>query len=298
MNTSAHLSRLSFITALICSLLMVLFFYGLNQLGFFKVELYYLFIFYLLNLSLSYLLIRYMLMGYIQRRLKIIYKLINVASNKPGSISNAENGSKSDFDFVENDIEEWLKLRNDEKSAMIELEKYRKEYIGNVSHELKTPIFNLQGYLQTLINGGIHDESVNMKFLNKAMSNAERLQIIVEDLEAISRIESKEYETEFREFDIKILSQEVFDDLSSKANEKNIRLVYKSEEEKPMVVVGDREQIRLVLTNLVQNGIKYGIKNGFVKIRTYDVDSKVLIEVADNGIGIPEESLLKVFDRF
>ena len=181
---------------------------------------------------------------------------------------------------------------------MIELEKYRKEYIGNVSHELKTPIFNLQGYLQTLINGGLHDESVNMKFLNKAMSNAERLQIIVEDLEAISRLESKEYETEFREFDIKILSQEVIDDLSSKAHEKNIRLVYKSEEEKPMVVVGDREQIRLVLTNLVQNGIKYGIINGFVKIRTYDVDSKVLIEVADNGIGIPEESLLKVFDRF
>lgn len=181
---------------------------------------------------------------------------------------------------------------------MIEMENYRREYIGNVSHELKTPIFNLQGFIQTLIHGGIQDNEVNMRFLNKALSNAERLQTIVEDLEAISKLESGQHGAEMILFDIRTLSQEIFEDLSTRADEKNIKLTYKSDETHAMIVLGDRDQIRLAITNLVQNAIKYGRESGFVKIRTYDADGRILIEVADNGIGIPEESLPKVFERF
>jgi len=238
------------------------------------------------------------LFGYLRRRLKIIYKLINKANKDQTNPLDKNSSIASVFELAEKDVENWLKLKNDEQIAMIQLEEYRREYIGNVSHELKTPIFNIQGYIQALIQGGINDQEVNMKFLHKAMSNADRLQTIVEDLEAISRLESGEYNNDYSNFDIRILCQEVFEDLNSKAVPKGIKLIYKSEESHQMMVHADREQIRLVLINLIQNAIKYGRSNGFVKVRTYDVDAKILIEVADNGIGIPEESLPKVFERF
>ncbi|MEP7197362.1 MAG: ATP-binding protein [Saprospiraceae bacterium] len=258
----------------------------------------FIFIFFLLNLFLCFLIIRFVLLGYIGRRLKIIYKLINT-SGKNQSLEQAN--TRTDipiFDMAERDVENWLTQKNDEQIALVKLEEYRREYIGNVSHELKTPIFNLQGYLQALVEGGINDEEVNLNFLRKAISNADRLQTIVDDLETISRLESGKQEGEFEAIDLKELSLVVFEDLASKAQVNAIKLIFKSEENHPVIALANREQIRIVLSNLIQNAIKYGRMDGFVKIRVYEVDSKILVEVADNGIGIPEEGISKVFERF
>ncbi len=290
----ANLNRLSFYSAIAVSMSVVGILFALTIIRILSISYVLIFIIYPILFLSTFFIVRYYSFGFIQGRLKIIYKLIN--KSNPSQINFGER--KDTFETAERDVEEWIKKKNEEQSDLMLLEEYRREYIGNVAHELKTPIFNIQGYLQTLIHGGINDDEVNVKFLNKALSNAERLQNIVDDLSAISRLESGESDVEVIDFDIKILCQEVFEEFQQAASEKAIRLIYKSELEYPLFVHADKEQIRLVLTNLVQNAIRYGIKNGFVKIRTYDIDSRVLIEVADNGIGIPADSLPKVFDRF
>lgn len=297
-SPGTNLNQLSLLTALAIAMLTSIILVLLIVLQMIKGDASVAFLLFPIQLITSFVLIRWALLQYVRRRLKALYKLINTG----GGLNNIENNKGIDsaalFDLAEKDVENWLRKKNDEQVAMIEMEHYRREYIGNVSHELKTPIFNLQGFIQTLIHGGIQDNEVNMRFLNKALSNAERLQTIVEDLEAISKLESGQHGAEMIPFDIRTLSQEIFEDLTTRADEKNIKLSYKSDETHPMLVLGDRDQIRLAITNLVQNAIKYGRESGFVKIRTYDVDGRILIEVADNGIGIPEESLPKVFERF
>ena len=297
-SPGTNLNQLSLLTALAIAMLTFLILLLLIALHILKIDISLPFLLFPIQLIISFVLMRWALLQYVRRRLKALYKLINTG----GGLNNIENDKGIDstalFDLAEKDVENWLRKKNDEQVAMIEMENYRREYLGNVSHELKTPIFNLQGFIQTLIHGGIQDNEVNMRFLNKALSNAERLQTIVEDLEAISKLESGQHGAEMIPFDIRTLSQEIFEDLSTRADEKNIKLTYKSDETHAMIVLGDRDQIRLAITNLVQNAIKYGRESGFVKIRTYDADGRILIEVADNGIGIPEESLPKVFERF
>ncbi|MCB0578851.1 MAG: sensor histidine kinase, partial [Phaeodactylibacter sp.] len=169
---------------------------------------------------------------------------------------------------------------------------------GDISHELKTPIFNIQGYLHTLLDGAIHDEEVNVKFIRKAAKNLERLHTIVEDLEAISRLESGELILEMQAFDIRKLTEEVFEDLEIKAAQRRIVLEFKEGAAQNFRVLADRESIRQVLTNLVSNSIKYGKDNGRTRIGFYDMDKNILIEVADNGLGIPKQHINHVFDRF
>ena len=185
-----------------------------------------------------------------------------------------------------------------EIETLRQLETYRRHFIGDVSHELKTPIFNIQGYLHTLLDGALEDPNVNTTFLKKAAKNLERLHIIVEDLEAISRLESGELMLEIQSFDIHALAAEVFEDLEFKAKQRNITLEFKDGASQGFKVQADRESIRQVLTNLVSNSIKYGEENGRTRIGFYDMDGNILIEVADNGLGIPKKHLNHVFDRF
>jgi two-component system phosphate regulon sensor histidine kinase PhoR len=152
--------------------------------------------------------------------------------------------------------------------------------------------------LHTLLDGGLYDEKVNMTFLKKAAKNVDRLYTIVEDLSAIARLEAGNLVLEMQAFDIKELTEEVFEDLELKARDKNISLEFKEGASQNYKVLADREYIRQVLTNLVHNSIKYGKVNGLTKIGFYDMDKNILIEVADNGIGIPNHHLLHVFDRF
>jgi two-component system, OmpR family, phosphate regulon sensor histidine kinase PhoR len=228
---------------------------------------------------------------FIDNRIKLIYKKIT-------SDKNAADDMPHHLDDVERKVDEWTAHKDQEIKTLQELEEYRRNYLGNVSHELKTPIFNIQGFLHTLLDGGIHDSNVNISYLQKAAKNAERLQTIVEDLQAISKSDAGEMHLDLQTFDIQKLTQEVMDDMELKAKGRGIKLVFKEGANNGWMVRADRESVRQVLTNLINNSIKYGKDNGQTKIGFYDMDKIVLIEVSDNGIGIARHHLKHVFDRF
>ena len=180
---------------------------------------------------------------------------------------------------------------------MKENENYRREFIGNVSHELKTPIFNIQGYIQTLIDGGLQDENVNLKYLKRANLSVDRMINIVDDLEVISQLETNEDVLDLDNFNIVDVINEAFDQLEMKANNMNVSLKL-SKESNSEIVYADRNKIQQVFMNLISNSIKYGKNNGVTNVRLFDMTDKMLIEVADNGIGISEEALNRLFERF
>lgn len=202
------------------------------------------------------------------------------------------------FDKVEEDINDWVTKRENELEELQTLESYRRNYIGNVSHELKTPIFNVQGFIHTLLDGALYDDKINKSYLLKAAKNISRLETIVEDLDAISKLESGKLILDIQVFDIKKLTEEVFEELELQAAGKNIQLTFKETARGTFHVMGDKESIRQVLINLIMNSIKYGKVGGRTKVGFYDIDNQILIEVADDGIGIEEKHLRHVFDRF
>ncbi len=246
---------------------------------------------------LSYILISFMLERYIYRKVKLIYKIIHKSKT---SVQNKEDITKDEhiLQRVSDEVKLWAESQEKEIESLKKLEKYRRGFLGNVSHELKTPIFTIQGYIHTLIDGGLQDEEINMKYLQKAASNAERLQSIVDDLEVISHLETGSIALDITEFDIRDLAKDVISDVQFQAAAKNITVELKDGADKTFNVRADRDNITQVLNNLVINSIKYGRSDGKTKIGFYDMDKFVLIEVSDNGIGIEEKHLKHLFDRF
>jgi two-component system phosphate regulon sensor histidine kinase PhoR len=236
---------------------------------------------------------------YIYRKVKLIYKVIHKAKlGSKGKQSNTIGLNDKIFGKIENEVIEWASNQHKEIEDLKMLENYRREFLGNVSHELKTPIFNVQGYLHTLLDGALYDEDINKQYLLKATKNVERLQTIVEDLEAISKLESGDLVLELQRFDIKELALEVVEDFELQASIKEIKLILKDGADQSFLVRADKEYIRQVLTNLISNSIKYGKLSGCTKIGFYDMDKYILVEIADNGIGISQEHLKHLFDRF
>lgn len=255
-------------------------------------------IFALLVFNVAYFTIIYYLKKYIYRKIKVIYKSIH-----KHKISSPEKLSAIDIDVdiideVEKEVEEWANSQKKEIAKYKSWAEYRRKFVGDISHELKTPIFNIQGYVHSLIDGGLQDEKVNLHFLRKAATNLDRLNTIVEDLEAISRLESGELILEMQSFDVKTLTEEVFEDLEIKAAARDIQLEFKEGAAHNFKVKADRESVRQVLMNLIDNSIKYGSEKGRTKVGFYDMDRYILIEVADNGVGIAKTHLNHVFDRF
>ncbi len=248
----------------------------------------------LLCFIVCFFITRYLMNAFIYRRVKVIYKKISDA--KKGEEQTLSGGDT--LEDVEKEVENWAENQSKEITILKELEEYRRNYIGNVSHELKTPIFNIQGFLHSLIDGAINDPSVNMAFLQKAARNVERLSIIVQDLDTISRLESGKMTLNLQVFDIQNLVFEVFEDIELRAKAKNIKLSFKEGANHGYRVRADKEQVRQVLTNLVGNSVKYGKQNGQTKVSFYDMDKVVLIEVSDNGIGVARHHLKHLFDRF
>jgi two-component system phosphate regulon sensor histidine kinase PhoR len=251
-------------------------------------------------LVVSYSVLIYYLRSYIYRKIKLIYKTIHNEKLPPEEKERQKkiNINSNVMDEVDQEVAAWAENQQREIDKYKSWAEYRRNFLGDISHELKTPIFNIQGYLESLLDGGLQDESVNLIFLQKAVKNVERLQIIIHDLETISRLESGEMLLEMQSFDIRELAKEVFEEIEIKAAERNITLDLKDGASHPFRVKADREKIRQVLINLVHNSVKYGVPNGRTKIAFYDMDKHVLIEVADNGIGIPRQHLTHVFDRF
>lgn len=248
--------------------------------------------------GVAFIVIAYYIERYIYRKIKLIYKTIREEKLSPQEKNTNLNLNLNIIENVEREVAEWADNQKKEINKYKVWAEYRREFLGDISHELKTPIFNIQGYLHTLLDGGLEDEEINVPYLQKAAKNVERLNTIVEDLESIARLEAEELILEMQIFDIKKLAEEVFEELEMKATERNIRLDFKDGAAQNFKVRADRESIRQVLTNLISNSIKYGNPNGRSKVGFYDMDKYILIEVADNGIGIAKEHLKHIFDRF
>ena len=240
----------------------------------------------------------YFVRYYIFRKIKLIYKVIHRHKLAPDFKADKIRMNKDILGEVEQEVDQWAEKYNHELDEREKLANYRRQFIGDVSHELKTPIFNIQGFVHTLLDGAINDPEVNLKYLQRAAKNVDRLQAIVEDLETINKLEAGQMVLDLREFDIRELTDDVYADLEMKARERNIRLSYKEGANQHFRIRADKESIRQVLVNLVHNSIKYGREGGVTKLSFYDMESYLLLEVSDNGIGIQPEHLPHVFDRF
>lgn len=178
-------------------------------------------------------------------------------------------------------------------------EEYRREFLGNVSHELKTPLFTVQGYLSTLLDGAMEDKTIRKKYLKRAEKGVERLIYIVEDLDMITKLEVGDLNLDFSEFDIIELIQNVFDLLEMKAEKKKIKLAFENHHIQPVFVKGDKDKIQQVIENLIVNSIKYGKEDGLTEVKVINLTKKkVLVRISDNGEGIEKQNIPRLFERF
>jgi two-component system, OmpR family, phosphate regulon sensor histidine kinase PhoR len=248
----------------------------------------------------SYFIIYFTIQRFIYRKIKLIYKLIyqTKASKKEEFYFKNILPQKS-IEEVNEDVEEWAVQHKEEIEILRKNEAFRKEFLLNLSHELKTPIFAIQGYVDTLLNGALDNNEVNKKFLGNTSKNVDRLVNLLDDLDEITKLESGELILVKKNFVIQDLIKEVFETLSIKADEKKIKCFIKSGCEVPLTVYADKEKIRMVIINLVDNAIKYGKQNGTIEGSAYKIDGKkILIEISDDGYGIAEEHLHRIFERF
>ena len=247
--------------------------------------------------TVSFVLVYRQLGMYIQDRVRVIYKTIR---RFKGSGTNLNLDMSNDIvEQVNRDVMSWAESQIDEITHLRETDTFRKEFIGNLAHELKTPIFNIQGFILTLLEGGMEDPEINRKFLLKAAKNVERMSGLLEDLDVISKMEEGNLDIELVPFDLLDIVRETLESLEPKAKRNNINLrITKGIDASKIMVKGDAAKLVQVLTNLVVNSINYGTEGGATEIRYYDADDTVLVEVADTGIGIREEDLPRVFERF
>ncbi|MAO33368.1 MAG: two-component sensor histidine kinase [Flavobacteriales bacterium] len=271
-----------FLSIVIFLFALILFYFLHNRLDF----LYGFILFYLLVITVIY----YVVKNFFYEKIKIIYK--NIYKFK-GTSSIRD----LDIENVEREAEEWADAKEEELNAYKRDENYRREFIGNVSHELKTPIFNIQGYIQTLLDGGLNDNKINMKYLERTNKSVDRMINIVEDLEVISRLETEDSQLDLEPFNIVDLAKEVIEAFEMKANNMNIKLELNNDSQSE-IVIGDKNKIQQVFTNLISNSIKYGKKDGTTRVKFFDMENNMLIEIADDGIGIEEDSLDRLFERF
>ncbi len=259
--------------------------------------LYYLY-FVIIVFIINYFVFKHYLSVYVQRKIKLIYKTIRVEKLQPVEKKKQINSFRNVLEEVETEVAAWVEEQKQEMEKQKIWAEYRRNFMGDVSHELKTPIFNIQGYIETLLDGAVDEPHINRHFLQKKKKNVDRLQTIINDLETISRLESGDSMLELRIFDIKKLVEEVFEELEIKAAARNVSLIFKEGAQQGFKVKADREKVHQVLINLVHNAIKYGKNNGYIKLSFYDMERQILIEVADNGAGISKEHLPHLFDRF
>ncbi len=252
-------------------------------------------LFTLLIFGISFLIIQKRVEKFIYRRIKKIYDdvtLLESTSFTSGPIT-------TDMATLTEEIEKFAKDKRIEIDTLKIREEYRKDFIGNVSHELKTPLFTVQGYILTLLDGAMEDKKVRKKYLQRANKGVERLIYIIKDLDLITKLEVGDLSLEMSSFDIIELITNVFDLLEMKASKRNIALTFDMDYKTPIYVWADRDKIQQVITNLVVNSIKYGHPEGTTEVSVENlIKNKVIVRVTDNGEGIPESHIQRIFERF
>jgi len=248
----------------------------------------------------SYGLILFMVQQFVYRKIKLIYKLIyQTKASKREEFYYKNILPQKSIDEVRIDVENWGLQKKAQIEILQQNEAYRKEFLQNLSHELKTPIFAIQGYVDTLVNGALENPAVNKKFLASTSRNIDRLVNLVDDLDEISKLEAGEQLLYTENFVVQDLVKDVFESLVLQAETKQIKLSIKKGCEVPLVVFADKEKMRQVFINLVENAIKYGKQHGKVEASFYRIVSKkILIEISDDGFGIGEEHIGRIFERF
>ena len=243
----------------------------------------------------SFFVLQYRVEHFIYRRVKKIYddvSLLDSATLRSQSIT-------TDMATLTREVKKFATDKKLEIENFKVREEYRREFMGNVSHELKTPLFTVQGYLSTLLDGAMKDKDLRKRYLERAEKGVERLIYIVEDLDMIAKLEMGELNLDYKHFDIVELVQNVFDLLEMSADKKNIILMFDRKYNKAINVFADQEKIQQVLTNLIMNSIKYGKENGTTEVTIEDlIKNKVIVRIRDNGEGIEKQNISRIFERF
>jgi len=248
----------------------------------------------------SYLLISVVLEKFIYRKIKLIYKFIyQTKATKKEEMYYKYILPQKSIDEVREDVEAWAEKRNEEIELLKKNEQFRKEFLQNLSHEFKTPIFAIQGYVESLLDGGMNNPEINKRFLENTSRNIERLSHLILDLDEISKLERGELILVKSNFVIQDVIKEVFESISLKAENNQITFSIKKGCESPLSVFADKEKIKQVILNLFENSIKYGNPGGHIIASMYKTDGKrILVEISDDGIGIDEKHLSRIFERF
>lgn len=271
---------------------------GVTHLGDQVIEWYFHVLFFLISFLIIGLAFRLLYGQYIYHNLHQIYGHILKLRNPKEMIRPYKEDKRDITTEINRILIDWSNESREEIDHLKQVETYRRDFLSNVSHELKTPIFSIQGYVHTLIDGGIDDTDVNIHYLGKASKSIDRLISIVDDLESISKLEAGELPVESRTFDLNELVHDVEDSLELQAKERSVTLKIDHPADKPMYVFADKDLVRQVLVNLLVNSIKYGTQDGSTIVKYSDAGDKVIVDVMDNGIGISKLHLPRLFERF
>ena len=262
---------------------------------FYSFKLTYVLFFLAITFVFAFLVIQYRVERFIYRRVKKIYDDLTLLE----SSSFQKDQITTDMATLTAEIDKYAKDKKLEIETLKVREAYRKEFIGNVSHELKTPLFTVQGYISTLLDGAVNDEKLRQKYLKRADKGVERLTYIIKDLDMITKLEVGDLRLDIETFDIIELIKNVFDLLEMKALKKKITLTFDMAYPDPILVKGDKERLQQVLTNLLVNSIKYGHRKGTTEVSIENlIKNKVIVRITDNGEGIEEEHIPRLFERF
>ena len=243
---------------------------------------------------LSFLIIQLRVRKLFFERVRQIYKDLEFESDSLIQTSVID----SDMNSFAKDLEEFVKLKRSEIESLKKEDLYRKEFVGNVAHELKTPLFAIEGYISNLLDGAMDDKELLKKYLKRAEKSVDRLTYIIKDLDLITQLESSTLKLQITSFDIVKLTEEIIEDLEISASKKNIKIIFNKIYENEILVDADRNRIEQVLTNLITNSINYGAEKGTTEISFESDEKNIIIKVNDNGEGINEENMPRLFQRF